>query len=52
MRWAEVPDDVIPLTAADPDFKSAPEISKAIINYCQEPYLEIKDSDLYQKIFF
>jgi len=38
MRWAEVPDDVIPLTAADPDFKSAPEISKAIINYCQEPY--------------
>ena len=38
MRWAEAPDDVIPLTAADPDFKSAPEISKAIINYCQEPY--------------
>lgn len=38
MRWAEVPDDVIPLTAADPDFKSAPEISKAIIDYCKEPY--------------
>lgn len=38
MRWAELPDDVIPLTAADPDFKSAPEISEAIIDYCKDQY--------------
>jgi aspartate/methionine/tyrosine aminotransferase len=38
LRWAEVPDGVIPLTAADPDFKSAPEISEAIMAYCREPY--------------
>ncbi|MFT5878207.1 MAG: aminotransferase [Salibacteraceae bacterium] len=36
MRWAELPDGVIPLTAADPDFKSAPEISAAIIDYCKD----------------
>lgn len=38
MRWAEVPEGVIPLTAADPDFKSAPEIAQAIIDYCKDPY--------------
>jgi aspartate/methionine/tyrosine aminotransferase len=38
MRWAELPSDVIPLTAADPDFKSAPEISEAIIAYCKDQY--------------
>jgi aspartate/methionine/tyrosine aminotransferase len=32
-RWAELPDDVIPLTAADPDFRAAPEIGRAIANY-------------------
>ena len=36
MRWAELPADVIPLTAADPDFKSAPEISEAIIDYSKD----------------
>lgn len=38
LRWAELPDDVIPLTAADPDFKSAPEISEAITDYCKGQY--------------
>ncbi|MBL4704177.1 MAG: pyridoxal phosphate-dependent aminotransferase [Flavobacteriales bacterium] len=38
MRWAELPEDIIPLTAADPDFKSAPEIAEAIIDYCKEQY--------------
>jgi aminotransferase len=38
MRWAEFPEDVIPLTAADPDFQSAPEISEAMISYCKSRY--------------
>lgn len=32
-RWAMVPPDVIPLTAADPDFPIAPEIVGAIQDY-------------------
>ena len=32
-RWAEVPEGVLPLTAADPDFKPAPEISEALKKY-------------------
>ncbi|MGD8819523.1 MAG: pyridoxal phosphate-dependent aminotransferase [Anaerolineae bacterium] len=32
-RWAMVPPDVIPLTAADPDFAVAPEIIEAIQEY-------------------
>ncbi|MDP5214721.1 pyridoxal phosphate-dependent aminotransferase [Pseudoalteromonas tunicata] len=32
-RWAETAPDVIPLTAADPDFRAAPEISRAIAEY-------------------
>ncbi len=39
LRWATVPEDVIPLTAADPDFKSAPEIAEAIANYASDRYL-------------
>lgn len=35
-RWAETAQDVIPLTAADPDFRCAPEISQAIANYALE----------------
>ncbi len=38
MRWAEVEDGVIPLTAADPDFPAAPEISNALIKYIQGGY--------------
>ena len=30
LRWASVPEDVIPLTAADPDFKCSPVIIEAI----------------------
>jgi aminotransferase len=39
LRWATVPDDVIPLTAADPDFPSAPEIAEAICNFSRDRYL-------------
>ena len=35
LRWATLPADVIPLTAADPDFQSAPEISEAIRGYSE-----------------
>lgn len=37
-RWAEVPDGVIPLTAADPDFPAHPAVREAIINYAKEGY--------------
>jgi aspartate/methionine/tyrosine aminotransferase len=33
LRWAELPPDVIPLTAADPDFPAAPVIREAITEY-------------------
>lgn len=36
LRWATVEEDVIPLTAADPDFKIAPEIQTAINNYTEK----------------
>ena len=45
LRWAELPDDVIPLTAADPDFQSAPEISEAIIDYCKGQYFSYGPSE-------
>jgi bifunctional pyridoxal-dependent enzyme with beta-cystathionase and maltose regulon repressor activities len=38
LRWATVPEGVIPLTAADPDFKSAPEIAEAIASYAKDRY--------------
>jgi len=38
MRWAETPDGVIPLTAADTDLPPAPEISQALIEYIQGGY--------------
>ncbi len=38
LRWASVPDGVIPLTAADPDFPCAPEISEAINRYSSQRY--------------
>lgn len=37
-RWAEVPDGVLPLTAADPDFKPAPEIGEALKKYIDGGY--------------
>jgi len=36
LRWAEHAEDVIPLTAADPDFRSAPEITEEISKYLAE----------------
>lgn len=33
LRWAMQPPDVIPLTAADPDFRVAPEIRRALCDY-------------------
>lgn len=33
LRWAEVPEGVIPLTAADPDFPCAPVIREALARY-------------------
>ena len=38
LRWATVPDGVIPLTAADPDFPCAPEISEAICKFSIDNY--------------
>ncbi len=39
LRWATVPQGVIPLTAADPDFPSAPEIAEAITRFVKDRYL-------------
>jgi aspartate/methionine/tyrosine aminotransferase len=36
LRWATVPEGVIPLTAADPDFRCAPEIAEAVARYTSE----------------
>lgn len=38
LRWASVPNDVIPLTAADPDFRCAHVIQEAIENYTRGGY--------------
>lgn len=38
LRWAEVPEGVIPLTAADSDFPVAPEIVDAIVDYAKAGY--------------
>ncbi len=39
LRWAEVADDVIPLTAADSDFPIAAPIQEAIAEYVSSGYL-------------
>jgi aminotransferase len=38
LRWASHPHDVIPLTAADPDFPCAPAIAEAICKYTKDRY--------------
>ncbi len=38
-RWATLEDGLIPLTAADPDFRTAPEIEQGIIEYLKDGYL-------------
>ena len=37
-RWAEQPSDVIPLTAADPDFPAPPAVRDAIVDYVEGGY--------------
>jgi aspartate/methionine/tyrosine aminotransferase len=37
-RWAEVPEGVIPLTAADSDFPTAPEIQQGLKEYIERGY--------------
>ena len=43
LRWASVPADVIPLTAADPDFPIAPAIKESIIKYTTDGYFSYND---------
>jgi aminotransferase len=38
LRWATVPEDVIPLTAADPDLPCAPQIADAIARFARQRY--------------
>ncbi len=38
LRWATVPEGVIPLTAADPDFPCAPEIAEEISRFTKDRY--------------
>ena len=38
LRWATVPEGVIPLTAADPDTPCAPEIAEAIARFARDRY--------------
>jgi hypothetical protein len=43
-RWAEVPDGVVPLTAADPDFQVAPQIIDAMKEYLDGAYFPRKNA--------
>src|SRR6266849_5512381 len=36
LRWAQQPADVIPLTAADPDFAVCPAIREQLVRYVQD----------------
>ena len=36
LRWAEQPADVIPLTAADPDFPVSPAVQEELVRYVRE----------------
>lgn len=45
LRWASVPKDVIPLTAADPDFKCAQVIQEAIENYTRGGYFSYSPAE-------
>lgn len=38
LRWAEVEDGVIPLTAADPDFPCPPCVKQAMFDYIEDGY--------------
>lgn len=45
MRWATVPDGNIPLTAADPDFPPAREITEVMIEFIRGRYLPYTDME-------
>ena len=38
LRWAEVEDGIIPLTAADPDFPCPPMVKQAMLDYIEDGY--------------
>ncbi len=50
LRWANVPEGVIPLTAADPDFPSAPAISEALCRFIRDRYFPYAPAEGY--LFF
>lgn len=45
LRWATVPQEVIPLTAADPDFPVAEPIREALISYAKDGYFSYGPSE-------
>jgi aspartate/methionine/tyrosine aminotransferase len=45
LRWATVPEGVIPLTAADPDFKCAPVILQTIQEYVNGGYFSYSPAE-------
>lgn len=45
LRWATVPEGVIPLTAADPDYPCAPEIAESIIKFTKDRYFSYGPAD-------
>ena len=45
LRWATLPEGVIPLTAADPDFPCAPEIAERICRFAKERYMSYGPPD-------
>jgi aspartate/methionine/tyrosine aminotransferase len=50
LRWAQVAEGVIPLTAADPDFPSAPEIAEALTKFIKDRYFPYVPAEGY--LFF
>ena len=50
LRWANVPEGVIPLTAADPDFPSAPAIAEALNRFIRDRYFPYAPAEGY--LFF
>ena len=47
LRWAAVENDVIPLTAADPDFPCAPQIADAVAQYAKDRYFSYAPAEGY-----
>jgi aspartate/methionine/tyrosine aminotransferase len=54
LRWAELPDNVIPLTAADVDFEYAPEIKEYLVKMIESgfsPYSPAAGISLFRESF-